>query len=405
MIRALFVSAALVLLPVAVARAADFSGNWQGTIEANGEKVHLVYDLKAEGNKLIGTVEGPAGKLNLEDGKIDGDKISFQVTFGDIHIQHEGKLVDGKIKIISHMPQQGDHEYTVARVLDLNGKWKGDVKFPSDGQTRTLVYDLKVEGDKLTGSVTSPRGTIEMSDAKLSDDGFSFVTKRGDAEIKHDVKLVDGKLSVAVHTNNGDTEYKLARMADIDGPWQTKITLQDGTDLDLKYDYKTDGEKLTGTVEGPAGQLEIKDGKIDGDKITYKLTIGDNEVSYEGTAVDGAINLKSHGGPFGDRQYTLKRPVGDLAGAWESTFKSETGEDMPLKFDFKVDGDKLTGSVKSGQGDGEISNGKINGKNVSFDVNFQGNTITHKGSLEGNEIKLKVEGFGTAWELTLKRAK
>ena len=92
-----------------------------------------------------------------------------------------------------------------------------------------------------------------------------------------------------------------------------------------------------------------------------------------------------------------------MAGAWESTFKSETGEDMPLKFDFKLDGDKLTGSVKSAQGDGEISNGKINGKDISFDVNFQGNTVTHKGSLEGSQIKLKVEGFGTAWELTLKR--
>ncbi|HEY2759377.1 MAG TPA: hypothetical protein VGI75_01500, partial [Pirellulales bacterium] len=133
------------------------------------------------------------------------------------------------------------------------------------------------------------------------------------------------------------------------------------------------------------------------------LTIGDNDVSYEGTAEEGAIHLKSHGGPFGDRQYTLKRPAGDLAGAWESTFKSESGEDLPLKFDFKVDGDKLKGSVKSAQGDGEISNGKINGKDFSFDVDFQGNTITHKGSLEGNEIKLKVEGFGTAWELTLKR--
>ena len=151
---------------------------------------------------------------------------------------------------------------------------------------------------------------------------------------------------------------------------------------------------MTGTVEGPAGKLEIKEGKIDGDKITYKVTIRDNEVSYQGNVEDGEIQLKSHGGPFGDREYTLKRPMRGFGRRLGSDVQDRDGEDLPLKFNLKVDGDKLTGTVKSGQGDGEISKGKINGNEISFDVDFQGNTITHKGTMDGKGIKMKVEDLG-----------
>ena len=102
MIRRLLLAVAIFALTTSLAHAADVSGKWNGTINFNGESIDLVYDLKVDGDKLTGTVEGPAGKLDLEKGKIDGDKISFEITFGDNHIVHEGKLVDGKIKIVSH---------------------------------------------------------------------------------------------------------------------------------------------------------------------------------------------------------------------------------------------------------------------------------------------------------------
>ena len=87
----------------------------------------------------------------------------------------------------------------------------------------------------------------------------------------------------------------------------------------------------------------------------------------------------------------------------EATFKDDAGNDMPLKFDLKVDGEKLTGTVKSAQGDGELSNGKISGDQISFDVDFNGETIKHHGTLADKEIKLNVTGFGTKWDLVLKR--
>ena len=39
--------------------------------------------------------------------------------------------------------------------------------------------------------------------------------------------------------------------------------------LDLTFAFKQDGEKLTGTVATPSGDLPLSDGKVVGDKISF----------------------------------------------------------------------------------------------------------------------------------------
>ena len=49
-----------------------------------------------------------------------------------------------------------------------------------------------------------------------------------------------------------------------------------------------------------------------------------------------------------------------------------------LTFTFKQDGAKLTGTVQGPEGDPiEISNGKVDGNKISFQVSFNGMTISH----------------------------
>ncbi len=58
-------------------------------------------------------------------------------------------------------------------------------------------------------------------------------------------------------------------------------------------------------------------------------------------------------------------------------------------------------------GEIDISNGKLKGDEFSFDVDLNGNTIGHECKISGDEIKMKVKGFGDeqeAREFTLKRA-
>jgi uncharacterized protein (DUF2147 family) len=62
--------------------AADINGKWTAEVEGrNGQKRTTTFNLKAEGEKLTGTVSGPGGReFNIEEGKISGDNVSFAVT-------------------------------------------------------------------------------------------------------------------------------------------------------------------------------------------------------------------------------------------------------------------------------------------------------------------------------------
>lgn len=412
--------------PLCQALAADFNGTWKGEVEfPDGQTRELIYTLKVDGEKLSGTIETSRGKLEINDGKVSGDSFKFSTMRGGTAVEHDGQWVDGKIKITAHTPN-GDRDYMLspapatkpsgegasaapaskssdgAAAAKINGKWEGKIKDENMGEI-DLVYDIKADGGKLTGTVEGPAGKLDLENGTIDGNHMKFQVSFGDFHIQHDAELAGDKIKVTSHMNDHDRDYTLSRPVSVAGAWETTIKTPDGNEFHLSYDLKVDGNKLTGSVEGPAGSIDLKDGKVDGDSISYKATIGDNDVSYQGKVADGKIHVKSHGGPFGDREYDLTRPASDISGAWEATFKDDAGNDMPLKFDLKTDSEKLTGTVKSPQGDGELSNGKVSGDQVSFDVEFGGATIKHKGTVSGKEIKLHVAGFGSEWDLTLKR--
>lgn len=80
----------------------------------------------------------------------------------------------------------------------------------------------------------------------------------------------------------------------------------------------------------------------------------------------------------------------DFSGKWTGDVETPRGT-QTLNFDFKVDGSALTGTVTTQRGTTDISNGKVDGDNISFDqvVNFNGNEfkITYTGKADGETIK------------------
>jgi hypothetical protein len=101
----------------------------------------------------------------------------------------------------------------------------------------------------------------------------------------------------------------------------------------------------------------------------------------------------------------------DVSGTWNADTVGPDGQSYPLTFTFKQDGAKLTGTVQGPQGDPiEISNGKVDGNKLSFEVSFNGITISHAGTVNdaGDEIKLSTTASQPdfpAHDLTLKKAK
>jgi hypothetical protein len=84
----------------------------------------------------------------------------------------------------------------------------------------------------------------------------------------------------------------------------------------------------------------------------------------------------------------------DVTGTWTASFDTQVGV-QKYTYTFKVDGNKLTGKAKADseaiKGESEITEGAVNGDDISFveNVDFQGMPIriVYKGKVAGDEIK------------------
>ena len=89
--------------------------------------------------------------------------------------------------------------------------------------------------------------------------------------------------------------------------------------------------------------------------------------------------------------FSLSCSSGGINGKWIADLPGRDGQTRQQTFNLKADGNKLTGTVSGRQGDTPISDGEINGDDISFSVtqNFRGNDVKvlYKGKLAGKEIK------------------
>lgn len=80
----------------------------------------------------------------------------------------------------------------------------------------------------------------------------------------------------------------------------------------------------------------------------------------------------------------------DVTGKWTYEMQGRNGNTMTTTMNLKQDGDKLTGSISGRNGDTDITDGKVDGDNISFKVvrEFNGNQMTssYKGKVDGDTI-------------------
>lgn len=112
--RALIALAALTLW---VSFAADIDGKWTTQVQGrNGTRTETLM-LKADGNTLTGSMEGGrGGAVQISNGAIDGDKVSFSVVreFGGNQVtqEYKGMLSNGELKLTMSGGRRGPVEQT-----------------------------------------------------------------------------------------------------------------------------------------------------------------------------------------------------------------------------------------------------------------------------------------------------
>lgn len=98
-------------------------------------------------------------------------------------------------------------------------------------------------------------------------------------------------------------------MSNADGVWETVTNTPMGQQK-ATMTLATDGDVLTGTLASAQGTTTIKDGKVDGDKLTWKADIESPmpmtlsfSATVDGDAISGNVAL----GAFGNASFEGKR--------------------------------------------------------------------------------------------------
>jgi hypothetical protein len=93
----------------------------------------------------------------------------------------------------------------------------------------------------------------------------------------------------------------VALAADISGNWSGTLQMGDNP-LALTFVFKQDGEKLTGTVSTPSGDLPLNDGRVLGDKVSFfvQADMGGNATKFISAGVikgdEISLTTKTDGG-------------------------------------------------------------------------------------------------------------
>ena len=92
-------------------------GNWKGTRETPNGPFELAYTFKVEGSDLKGNLKSQFGEVPIENGKVDGKKISYSITFNGTTVSSTGELISTDEILIKN--EFGEMKLT--RVKDSKG--------------------------------------------------------------------------------------------------------------------------------------------------------------------------------------------------------------------------------------------------------------------------------------------
>jgi hypothetical protein len=93
----------------------------------------------------------------------------------------------------------------------------------------------------------------------------------------------------------------------------------------------------------------------------------------------------------------------DVSGKWKAEFTTPDGTQRVNNFEFKQEGEKLTGTVAGTQDQTKIENGAVKGDAISFEAERPFGRFSYKGKISGDSIQFRVEFGDNGFEITAKR--
>jgi hypothetical protein len=292
--------------------AEDISGEWEIASEFNGRQMLSTLTIAKNAD---GTLTGKWGSSDLSNVKFDGQKLTFvrTIKFGDqeFTMNYAGTLKDGKLA--------GTVSSDRGEFTNIGTRRKPES--PAVGQ-----WDLsyRVQDRDITAKLIVSQKTDGALDAK-------WISQRGDSTISN-VKFQNGKLSFTRTAKFNDNEFEMTFEGAVQGDKLTGVSKNDqfevavagqrfGGPLIGKWELTTTTDQgtrtsalivrgdLSGRYESFGGEIPVKDLKLEGNQVSFKVMMGFGDQAQE-REFKGALDGK-----------TLKGQITSQNGAREVTGK------------------------------------------------------------------------------------
>lgn len=120
----------------------------------------------------------------------------------------------------------------------------------------------------------------------------------------------------------------LAFGGDLSGIWVGRITLREGVEQDIAFQFRQDGERISGKLYGDYGSTRIGEGQVTGDALWFVIVaaeqagnqINTSRLRFEGRRTGETLSLT--------RRRESSTNAGNDGGA---PVKSDAGQNLTLK--------------------------------------------------------------------------
>jgi hypothetical protein len=257
-------------------------GQWNISFNVGDRQINARLSVS---KKPDGTLEGKwdeEGEHTISNIKFQDGKLSFtrQSKIGDFEFEttYEGQ-VKGHELIGTMKSQMGDLQANGKRVgAALVGKWD----LTSVSEFGTMPGMMRINGD-MTGRYEIFGGEIPMKDLKLEGNQVTFTLEMGwgDQTIILNFKgTLDGNnLKGQMNSDRGTSEItgkKVKEASAAIGTWEFTRETPRGTRTSM-LKIKPD---MTGTYTMRDNEVEVKDLKVDGNNVSFKIELSFNDRQF-----------------------------------------------------------------------------------------------------------------------------
>ncbi len=288
-----------------------------------------------------------------------------------------------------------------ADIRAILGKWLAKAETPNGPME--VEFELKQEGDLLTGTAKLFQGSIPLSAVKFEDPNLAIDLSFEGGTFKLRGVLKEGKFSGTWEQVGGDVKgtwtaerraapVVTAAAGGISGIWASVATTPNG-ELPLSLELKQEGDKVTGSLSSDMGSLPIQAGSFKENKLQFDVEIGTNVYRVQATLQEDKFTGNwapaggGEGGAWSAKRKAEPAPeaITALDGTWDSV-ATTSGGDLRFQMVFKQSGETVTGHAITPDGNLSIQKGSLIGDKFTFQIEFQGGTYRVDATLTGGKL-------------------